>query len=44
MSNVLMDISLHEDTQHTAVDLSIYQFIGEIIDTSELNIFEAMFR
>ena len=44
MSNVLMDISLHADTQHRAVDLSSYQFIREIIDTSELTIFEAIFR
>ena len=44
MSNVLMDISLHADTQHRAVDLSRYQFIREIIDTSELTIFEAIFR
>ena len=44
MSNVLMDISLHADTQHRAVDLSKYQFIREIIDTSELTIFEAIFR
>ena len=27
MSKVLMDISLHADTQHRAVDLSRYQFI-----------------
>ena len=44
MSNVLMDIPLHADTQHRAVDLSSYQFIREIIDTSELTIFEAIFR
>ena len=44
MSNVLMDISLHADTQHRAVDLSRYQFIREIIDTSELTTFEAIFR
>ena len=41
MSNVLMDILLHADTQHRAVDLSVY---AEIIDTSELTIFEAIFR
>ena len=41
MSNVLMDISLHADT---GVDLSRYQFIREIINTSELTIFEAIFR
>ena len=39
-----MDMSLHVDTQHGAVDLSSYQFIREIIDTSELTIFEAIFR
>ena len=44
MSNVLMEISLHADTQHRAVYLSRYQFIWEIIDTSELAIFEAIFR
>ena len=44
MSNVMMDISLHADTQHIAVELSRYQFIREIIDTSELTIFEAIFR
>ena len=43
-SNVLMDIPLHADTQHIAVDLSSYQFIPEIINTSELTIFEALFR
>ena len=37
MSNVLTEISLHADTQHRAVDLSVYT---EIIDTSELTIFE----
>ena len=44
MSNVLMDILLHAETQHSAVDLSSYQFIQKIIDTSELTIFEAVFR
>ena len=44
MSNVLMDISLHADTQHRTVDLSWYQFIWEIINTSQLTIFEAIFR
>ena len=44
MSNALMDISLHADTQHRADDLSRFQFIREIIDTSELTIFEAIFR
>ena len=44
MSNVLMDISLHADTRHRPVDLSRYQFIREIIDTSKLIIFEAIFR
>ena len=44
MSNALMDISLHADTQHRAVDLLRYQFIREIIDTSELTISEAIFR
>ena len=42
--NALMDISLHADTQHRAVDLSRYQFIQEIIDTSQFTIFEAIFR
>ena len=42
MPNVLMDISLHTDTQHRAVDLSSYQFIWEIINTSKLTIFEAI--
>ena len=41
MSNVLMDISLHADIQHRAVDLSRYQFIREIIDTSGFAIFKA---
>ena len=31
MSNVLIDISLHADTQHRAVDLSSYKFIREIL-------------
>ena len=44
MSNVLMDRSLHSDTQHRAVDLPSYQFIREIINTSNLNTFEAIFR
>ena len=44
MSNVLVNISLHADTQHRAVDLSSYQFIQEIINTSKLTIFEAVFR
>ena len=44
MSNVLTDISLHADTQHIAVALSRYQFIPEIIDTSERIIFEAIFK
>jgi len=43
MSNVLMDIPLQADTQHRTVDLSSYQFTQEIIDTSELTIFEAIF-
>ena len=38
MPNVLMDISLHTDTQHRAVDLSSYQFIREIINTSKFTI------
>ena len=42
MSNALMDISLHADTQHRAVDLSSYQFIQEIINTSKLTIFEVV--
>ena len=42
MSNVLMDIWLHADTQHRAVDLSSYQFIREIINTSKLTTFEAI--
>ena len=44
MSNVLMDISLHADTRHRPVYLSRCQFIREIIDTSKLIIFEAIFR
>ena len=44
MSNVLTDISLHTDTQHSAVNLSSYQFIWEIISTSKLTIFEAVFQ
>ena len=42
MSNVLIDIWLHGDTQHRAVDLSSYQFIREIINTSKLTTFEAI--
>ena len=38
MSSVLIDISLHADTQHRAVDLSSYQFIQKIINTSKLTI------
>ena len=38
MSNVLMDISLHANTQHRTVDLSSYQFIREITNTSKLTI------
>ena len=44
MSNVLMDISLHTDTQGRAVYLLRYQFMQEIINTSEPTIFEAIFR
>ena len=36
MSNVLMDISLHVETQRRAVDLSSYQFIREILTPQNL--------
>ena len=40
MSNALMDISFHADTQRRAVDLSSYEFMREIINSLSVKYLE----